>query len=91
MPVFALLILAAATFGLCFLADRLFTKLFRNHRQHRSGKSVRANSRYAAFGIILSVIGLAAAAVVLFYLYLFGVFDKISEKKHICKTKRNQQ
>ena len=63
MPVFALLILAAATFGLCFLADRLFTKLFRNHRQHRSGKTVRANSRYAAFGIILSVIGLAAAII----------------------------
>lgn len=41
--------------------------------------------------IMAFVIGLAAAAVVLFYLYLFGVFDKISEKKHLCKTKRNQQ
>lgn len=61
MPIPALLILAAATFGVCFLADRLFTKLFRNRRQHRSGNAVRASSRYAAFGIILSVIGFFAA------------------------------
>lgn len=53
-------IIAAAVFGLCFLADKGFTKLFRSRAQHKSGLSVRLSKRYASFGIALSVFGLAA-------------------------------
>lgn len=54
------LIVAVATFGLCFLADKGYTKLFRSKVQHQSGMSVRQNKRYGSMGFILAVIGLAA-------------------------------
>lgn len=60
MEYLAIIILAAAVFGVCFLADKLFSKLFRGTTAHRDGKSVRHNSRTAAFGLIVMVVGLAA-------------------------------
>lgn len=60
MEFVVILLVAAATFGVCFLADRGFTRLFRGKEQHRSGRSVRLNKRYGSFGLILAVIGLAA-------------------------------
>ena len=55
-----ILLLAAAVFGLCFLIDKGFTKLFRSKAQHRSGLSVRQNKRYGSMGVILMAIGVAA-------------------------------
>lgn len=57
--IIAVLILAAAVFGICFLVDKGFTKLFRNQSQHYSGKSVRLNKRYGSVGLIMLVFGLA--------------------------------
>lgn len=54
-----IILVAAATFGVCFLADKGFQKLFRSKAQHHSGKAVRANKRYGLFGIILGVLGIA--------------------------------
>ena len=54
------LLVAAGVFGVCFLVDRLFTRLFRSRAQHRSGMAVRAGKRYGAFGVILMVLGVAA-------------------------------
>lgn len=50
----------AAAFGLFFLIDKGFTKVFRSKAQHKSGKSVRLNKRYCAFGLILFALGVAA-------------------------------
>ena len=60
MQYLAVLIIAALVFGVCFLFDKGFEKLFRNQAQHHSGLAVRVNKRYAAFGAILFVLGLAA-------------------------------
>ena len=59
MQYVALIILCAVVFGICFLVDKGFTKLFRSRRQHRSGKSVRLNKRYGSFGLIIFLFGLA--------------------------------
>ncbi len=56
----AVLIVAALVFGVCFLVDKGFTKLFRSQAQHYSGLSVRLNKKYGAFGLILFVLGLGA-------------------------------
>lgn len=55
-----ILLLAAAIFGLCFLVDKSYTKLFHNKAQHRSGLSVRQNKRYGSMGFVLMAIGVAA-------------------------------
>ena len=60
MNLFSMVLVAAATFGICYLLDRGFTRLFRNKAQHRSGKSVRVSKRYGSFGLILCVLGIAA-------------------------------
>ena len=60
MNLFSMALVAAATFGICYLLDRGFTRLFRNKAQHRSGKSVRVSKRYGSFGLILCVLGIAA-------------------------------
>ena len=52
---------AAVVLGVCFLADKGYTKTFRNQQQHRSGLSVRQNKRYGAIGMGLTAIGIAAA------------------------------
>lgn len=60
MEFVAVLIMAAAVFGVCFLVDKGFQKLFRSQAQHHSGLAVRLNKKYGAFGLILFVLGLAA-------------------------------
>jgi len=60
MQLVAVLIIAALVFGVCFLVDKGFTRLFRNQAQHKSGKAVRLSKRYGSFGLILAVLGLAA-------------------------------
>ena len=54
------LAVVALTFGVCYLFDKGFEKLFRSQAQHHSGLSVRLNKRYAAFGAILFALGMAA-------------------------------
>lgn len=56
----AIIIVAAATFGLCFLVDKGFHKVFRSKEQHASGLSVRLNKRYATIGIVLFFLGVCA-------------------------------
>lgn len=63
MTFFLILLIAAAVFGVCFLVDKAFARLFRSKAQHRSGKAVRANKRYGLFGVILSVLGVMAVCV----------------------------
>lgn len=58
-----ILIIAALIFGICYLVDKAFAKLFRSKAQHRSGKAVRANKRYGVFGVILTVLGILAICV----------------------------
>lgn len=57
--IIAVLLIAAAVFGVCYLVDKGFTKLFRNQSQHHSGKAVRLNKRYGSIGLLLAVFGLA--------------------------------
>lgn len=54
------LLVAALVFGVCFLIDKGFTKLFRSQAQHLSGLSVRLSKKYAAAGLILFVLGVSA-------------------------------
>ena len=60
MEFLAVILLAAAAFGLCYLADQGFTRLFRGKAQHKTGLSVRVNKRYGASGVILFALGMAA-------------------------------
>ena len=59
MEYLAVILFAAIVFGVCFLVDKGFTKLFRSQAQHHSGHAVRLNRKYGAFGLILAVLGLA--------------------------------
>ena len=56
----AVILIIAAVFALCFLADKGFTKLFRGKVQHQSGKSVRLSKRYGSIGLVMFAFGLAA-------------------------------
>ena len=56
----AILLVAAAVFGLCYLVDKGFARAFRSKAQHRSGLAVRANKRYGVFGVILTALGVMA-------------------------------
>lgn len=60
MEYLAVILIAAVVFGLCFLVDKGFAKLFRSQAQHRSGLAVRLNKRYGSGGLILVVLGIAA-------------------------------
>ena len=60
MDFILVMLVAAATFGLCYLVDRGFTKVFRGKAQHKTGLSVRANKLYGVAGIVLAVLGAAA-------------------------------
>lgn len=60
MEYIAVFLVAAAAFGVCFLVDKGFTKLFRSQSQHHSGKAVRLNKRYGSIGLILAVFGIGA-------------------------------
>ena len=63
MASIAVLLIAAAVFGLCYLIDKTFTKKFRSKAEHLSGMAVRANKMYGIFGIVLTVIGVMAVIV----------------------------
>lgn len=60
MEFVAVIIVAAVVFGVCFLVDKGFTKLFRSQAQHMSGLAVRLSKRYGSIGLVIAVIGLAA-------------------------------
>ena len=60
MEYVAVILIAAVVFGVCFLVDKAFVKLFRSQTQHRSGLAVRLSKRYGSIGLILAVLGIAA-------------------------------
>lgn len=60
MDVIAVLLVAGLSFGLCYLLDKGFTKVFRSKAQHKSGLSVRLNKHYGGMGLILAVVGVSA-------------------------------
>lgn len=55
-----MILVAALTFGVCFLIDKGFKNIFRNKAQHASGLSVRLNKRYATIGVVLFFLGVCA-------------------------------
>ncbi len=59
MELIAVAIIAALVFGICFLVDKGFTRIFRNQQQHRSGTAVRLHKRYGSIGLIVAVLGIA--------------------------------
>lgn len=59
MEFIAVAMIAALVFGLCFLVDEGFTRIFRGQQQHRSGTAVRLNKRYGSIGLIVAVLGIA--------------------------------
>ena len=60
MEYLALTVIAALVFGVCYLFDKGFEKLFRSKAQHKTGLAVRLSRRYAAFGAILMALAVAA-------------------------------
>ena len=60
MGIFAIILIVAVVFGLCYLVDKGFTKIFRGKVQHQSGKSVRLNKRYGSIGLVMFAFGTAA-------------------------------
>ena len=60
MSPLSMILAAALTFGLCYLLDKGFTKLFRSRQQHKTGLQVRVSKRYASIGLVLCVLGILA-------------------------------
>ena len=60
MEFLSVVLIAVAVFGVCYLLDKCFAKLFRSKAQHMSGLAVRVNKRYGAFGVILVALGIGA-------------------------------
>lgn len=60
MELLAIILVAAGTFGVCYLVDKGFTKVFRSKPQHMSGQSLRLSKKYATIGLILAVVGFSA-------------------------------
>ena len=60
MSPIVMITVAALTFGLCFLLDKGYTKLFRSKKQHQTGLQVRPNKRYGSFGIVVCMLGIVA-------------------------------
>lgn len=60
MQYIVVIAVAALVFGLCFLIDKGFTRLFRSQSQHMSGTAVRLNKRYGSIGLVVAVVGVAA-------------------------------
>ena len=60
MEIVMIALFAGVVFGLCFLTDRLFKKLFRSKKQHRTGRSVRLSKRYGSFGVLMVTLAFAA-------------------------------
>lgn len=59
----AIAIVAAAVFGVCWLVDWLFKRIFRSQSQHRSGMAVRLQKRYGTVGLLLAVFGVSVTLV----------------------------
>ena len=55
-----IVIAAALTFGICYFADKGFTRLFRSKTQHTTGLQVRVSKRYASIGLVLCILGILA-------------------------------
>ncbi len=55
-----IILVAAATFLLCWLLDKGFQKAFRSAPQHMSGKSVRLNKYNGLAGVILTLLGIVS-------------------------------
>ena len=55
-----IIVVAALTFGVCYLLDKGFNKVFRGKVQHASGLSVRLNKRYATIGLVMAFLGVCA-------------------------------
>lgn len=53
-------IIGILVFGVCFLIDKGFKRLFRSQKQHTSGLCVKQNKRYATIGILAVALGIAA-------------------------------
>ena len=60
METLAILLVAAVVFGVCYLVDKGFAKLFRSRAQHMSGMAVRVAKRFGIFGVIFIVLGVMA-------------------------------
>lgn len=60
MKLIPVIIIIALTFAVCYLADFAFKKLFRNKVQHKSGLCVKANKKYAVFGLVSAALGVTA-------------------------------
>lgn len=73
----AVVIVAALIFGLCFLVDKAFTKLFRNQQQHHSGLAVRLSKRYASIGLLVFVLGLSGLFAGLYDGWVLSVISAI--------------
>lgn len=54
------IIIAALTFGVMYLLDKGFTKLFRSREQHRSGTAVRLKKGYGTGAVLLCVLAVLA-------------------------------
>ena len=59
MEYIAVVLIVAAVFGVCYLVDKGFTRIFRSQQQHISGKSVRLSKRYGSIGLVLAALGAA--------------------------------
>ncbi len=63
MQLIPVLLIVALVFGLCYLCDKAFSRLFRSKAQHRSGHAVRASKHYGVFGIAFILLGILALSV----------------------------
>ena len=73
MEIIAFLLVCALAFGLCFLVDKGFTRVFRNRRQQKSGLSVHLAKGYALAGLLITVLGIALGQVLGKYLCTYLV------------------
>lgn len=60
MDLLLILLVGAATFGVCFLLDKVFTGAFRSKPQHKTGLSVRLSQHYGGAGLVLALLGIIA-------------------------------
>ena len=60
MDILAILLIGVVTFGICFGLDKGFTGIFRNKKQHKTGRSVRLSQHYGGAGVVLDILGLVA-------------------------------
>ena len=61
----AYLIVAALAFAVCYGLDKGFTRLFRNKKEHRSGRAVKHHKRLVTIGLLLTLVGLGFGCAVI--------------------------